>query len=131
MIVTYLLKIGGNLYLHIIGNGFVAFDTLVLALKLFLILLVGKRARHAKHALHALGKMDNLFLCLHDGYFGRCHYAAIDKVQGGVGFGKLAVGQQTAHDALHLRDETDEQSGIKHIETCMEHGQYHRQKRCL
>ena len=97
VVFSHLFKIVGYLNFHVVGNGFVVFYTLKLALKLLFILLVYQRACHTKHALHALGKMNNLLLRLQNRYFGGCHHAAIDEMKGGVGLGLLLVGQKAAH----------------------------------
>ena len=109
MSVANLFQIIGYFHLHIVGYRLVALDTGKLALEFLFVLLVKKRTCHSKHAVHALSVVNYLFLSLQYANFRGFHDTAADEMQGSglVGL-SLVFGQQLAHDALHLGNETDE-----------------------
>ena len=132
VLIAHLFEIIRNLYFHVVGDGLITFDTCILTFKLLLVLLIYQCACHPEHAMHTLGKMYDFLLCLQYSNFWRLYHTTTDEVQRRGLFGFLFVfWHKFANDLLHLRNQADEQSCIKDIETGVEHGQHNRNPLCL
>ena len=116
VLVTDFLQVVGDFQLHVVGNILVLPDVLVLLGRFLSAFLVKQGTRHAEHSLHSFCKVDDFLLRLKDGDFWRGHQSVVDILQTANALGLLRIVLvDPLHNALHLRDETDEQQGVGYI----------------
>ena len=126
MVFADALQILGDLYLRAVGQYLLIFYLLVEVFGFLVVILAEQCLHHTEHALCASGEECYFLLCLKHRYFRRLYEVGFDvfQLEFLLRFFFL-LWQYPAYDALDLRDEGDEQCGVCHVETGVEHCEYH------
>ena len=132
MSIAHLIKILGNLYLHIIRNTFILLNTLIELVESLGILSFQQLSHHTKHTMDALAETADFLLCLEDRKFWCLHDASLDKAQTEIFILLICLRlDKFANNFFQLWDKPNQNACVTNIETGMEHRQDNWQQLCL